>query len=592
MKGRIRELLRAVNRRLETVSISQRTMLTTLLLIIVSISILATFSTMRTTRVLSEEILATREMMIESTARSISSRFEEAVRVGNLTLQQKTVVDAMEKIALQKHYPLKDQLTDAKAMEEFVYRLQFSHDLVRVRLLFLGEAIYVNENINFFPLSSETAQMFSDQRRHGQYVHITQGVYPYIFQNARNVFSVHSTLESPSDFFDVMGVVAVDIDALEIFALLQPLAATEREAVVLYNAQGETIYADGEAALAQMDIQSTQMQQWLASEDNEVYFYPCAIGNTGWHIAYRVYRSELFSSIMLLQRDLIYALLAVLAIAYALSLLSSRLSVRRIRTLATAMEQVCGGNLEFHVQEGGNNEIGVLERSFNYLQDVLQEMLENKMKDGMALQNAQIRLLQTQIQPHFLYNTLDMISWRLLLNNDQEGSRLVQALAHFYKIGLSRGQEMIPLRDELLHVQLYIEIQNFRLDDRVKLEIHAEPECLEHPVLGNILQPLVENAVMHGVLENEKSTGCVEISAYHREGHLHIRISDDGIGMNPETMHALLERQQENHFGVWNIQQRIRLVYGEAYGLQYERNDLGGTDVLILLPWSADARGA
>ncbi len=583
MRARAARLRGFITRRLERISISQRTILTFFVVIIISIGLLAAFTSMRTASVLSEEVMSTTSQMVGSTAQSIGRRFEEAVRVGNLVLQQSTVINAMERMAYGHNYPLADQLADARTMEDFAYRLQFSHNLVRVRLLFLGDSIYVNENINFFPLGQAEADQLSQSRRAGNYVEITECVFPYVFQKAQRVFTVKSMLETPYDFYEIMGAAAVDINAEEVFSLLRKMVTSDHEAVVLLDQDGNTIYSVGDETLASM-VPGTQPDTWQVTDDNTALHYTTMINGFGWSLSFRINRAQLFSSVSLLQRDLLYAMLVILAGAYMLTLVSSRITVRRIRSLANAMERVRDGDLDFRVPEGGSNEVSVLEHSFNYLLDVLHEMLENKTQDRLALQNARIRLLQSQIQPHFLYNTLDLISWRLLLHDDHEGSRLVQALAQFYKIGLSRGRDLITLHDELQHVQLYVEIQNFRLDNRVRLSIQVDGAMLVQLLPGNLLQPLVENAIQHGILESETSEGIVSITARSLGDSFVIDIEDDGIGVDAARMDDLVTRQEGHHFGVWNIQQRIQLLYGAAFGLAYGASALGGVKATITMP--------
>ena len=196
----------------------------------------------------------------------------------------------------------------------------------------------------------------------------------------------------------------------------------------------------------------------------------------------------------------------------------------------------------------------------------------------------EMRLLQSQIKPHFLYNTLGLICWRLTKNGDLEGARYVQALAQFYRIGLNQGNALIALEQELRHVQLYVEIQNFRLDGAIALQITLPQALKDIRVPGNMLQPLVENSIVAGILEKPGGRGSVQISCAQEGKDLTILISDDGVGVDIAMVESVLNQRSDSHYGIWNVNRRLRLIYGERAGLAYSINAAGGVDVLVRIP--------
>jgi len=236
------------------------------------------------------------------------------------------------------------------------------------------------------------------------------------------------------------------------------------------------------------------------------------------------------------------------------------------------------------VTEGGGNELGLLEHSFNALLDTLDATVEGKIQDRLALQKTEVRLLHAQIQPHFLYNTLDLVNWRLMQAGDLKGSELVKKLARFYKLGLSHGKDQIPLRDELEHARLYAEIQAFRLGDFVDVFFDAPEEMLHLHVTGNILQPLIENAIQHGIREKQDGRGEIWVKVRREEEGMLIMVEDNGVGADPEKMAQLIRADTTvNHYGVWSIHKRLQLTYGPHAGLTYKKAPGGGTIVEVRL---------
>lgn len=237
----------------------------------------------------------------------------------------------------------------------------------------------------------------------------------------------------------------------------------------------------------------------------------------------------------------------------------------------------------------GKDEISILINSYNHLLQKINDYADSQYQTGIALKNSELKALQAQINPHFLYNTLDLLNWIAQDYGANEISEVVSLLSRYYKLSLNKGQETVSVKDALKHIEIYIKLQNFRFDDSIHLEINAQPETESFSIPNLLLQPIVENSILHGIQEKEEPKGTVRILVYLEQEHLKLRVSDDGIGMTAEQIAAITSESDDSserpgHFGIKNVIDRIQLSYGSDYGVHYESTPGQGTTVDITIP--------
>ena len=524
-----------------------------------------------------------RAQLAHFTAASIAKRMQECLRLTDLILSQDLVKDAISRTASGEAYPLAEQIQDAKDISAFTQTLESTSSVVRVRILLCGQALYSNELVTFFPMDGEQRAHLAQLRAQGQYYTISEGEFPYIFQKTQRVVSFTRPSVSTEDFQTIEGGVAIDIATEEILSYMRNMLVSPEDAVTLYDAAGTPILRVGNEKLAQLASPGGALDAWHGAAE-KVLFYETRLPAEQWLLSYRVQAAALYSPATELLRTIVLVLAAALLVALLMTITTSTAQSRRLLALAHAMDRVRNGDMDVRVEEGGKNEMGIMEHSFNYLADSLQRTLDARVEAGKQMVQLEMRLLQSQIKPHFLYNTLGLICWRLTKNGDLEGARCVQALAQFYRIGLNQGNALIALEQELRHVQLYVEIQNFRLDGAIALQITLPQELKDIRVPGNMLQPLVENSIVAGILEKPGGRGSVQISCAQDGKDLTILISDDGVGVDIAMVESVLNQRSDSHYGIWNVNRRLRLIYGERAGLAYSINAAGGVDVLVRIP--------
>ena len=259
------------------------------------------------------------------------------------------------------------------------------------------------------------------------------------------------------------------------------------------------------------------------------------------------------------------------------------------------MDHVATGSLRTRINvENMGEDFVKLAVGFNSMMDEIEVLMEQVKLEQHQLEQIRFNALQSQIQPHFLYNTLECIHWQAIADGNKEISTMVKALAKYYRICLSNGHDVITIREEVEHIRNYMIIQNMRYDNIIGSEIVVETQVEESLIPKLTLQPLVENSIYHGMKVKEGKTGTLFLTAYKNEDEVIIKVSDTGTGMSQEQideMNEQLSRYEDSFgYGVRNVNKRIELLFGEGYGLHYQKNDLGGVTVVIRLPYQTEIK--
>lgn len=286
----------------------------------------------------------------------------------------------------------------------------------------------------------------------------------------------------------------------------------------------------------------------------------------------------------------ILILLAALAAGWVLS----RSLSRPLQQLETAMEQFeqDADRFTFHAVRG-TREVQNLSDSFGHMVGRIQQLVAKVREEEVDLRKTELKALQAQINPHFLYNTLDSIAWMCERGKNADAVQMVHALARLFRISISRGHELIPIEKELQHAEAYLQIQKYRYKNQFTYHFTVDESCL-HCLCNKItLQPLIENAIVHG-LDLMVDAGHIEITVRPDGEDILLIVADDGIGMEPEQVAALLQNEPSDRtgIGVKNVNDRLRIYFGPGYGLSIDSAPYEGTTVTIRTPRVPEDREA
>ena len=286
----------------------------------------------------------------------------------------------------------------------------------------------------------------------------------------------------------------------------------------------------------------------------------------------------------------VVAFAAIFVLITALSYYIPLSITRPIRKLSEVTDQVAKGDLTVRSDVRTGAEVSVLSDSLNTMIDKIDELLEQVKKEQVRLRKAEFELLQSQINPHFLYNTLDAIVWRAEAGEQKKVVSMVGSLSDFFRTSLNQGKDIITIKEELQHSRSYLEIQQMRYQDILNYEIYVPEELHRYLIPKITIQPLVENALYHGI-KNKRGPGRIVISGRKEEDFLILQIEDNGIGMSKERLDQVKEGMnqkiptEKDIYGLYNVNERIRLNFGEKYGISIESIYGKGTVVSIILPY-------
>ncbi len=361
----------------------------------------------------------------------------------------------------------------------------------------------------------------------------------------------------------------------------------DNEGNIVYHPKQQLIYSNIKTEMIDQ-VLKTRTGSFTVNDASGKKMYTIKESDyTGWKIVGVAYVDELVSNKREIQTYYLIGGVAFLAIAIILSIMiSSRIS-RPIKLLEASMKKVEKGNFDIKVDIQSTDEIGELSRAFNIMISKIKELMDQNVKEQELKRKSELKALQAQINPHFLYNTLDSIVWMAESKNSEEVVLMASSLAKLFRLSISKGEEIISINSEIEHIKSYLTIQKMRYRDKLDFEIDVEENILQYKVLKIILQPLVENAIYHGI-KNKSEVGTVRIKGRRTGDKVLLQVIDNGTGMTPEEIEGIFVKKERSSrgsgVGVRNVNERIKLYFGSEYGLSFESELDVGTTANILLP--------
>ena len=306
----------------------------------------------------------------------------------------------------------------------------------------------------------------------------------------------------------------------------------------------------------------------------------------GWKIIGVMPNKELYTGADTVLWVIIISFIAAMILAFFLACYISKKTVDPITEISTLMNEVENGNFDVEIKTIKQDEIGKLSSSFNKMIKQIDALMEQTNLNAHKLRKAELKALQAQINPHFLYNTLGTIVWLARANDNDLIIKMVMALTRFFKIGISSGKDFITVAEEIAHVENYLSIQEIRYKEKLDYSIHLQKEVASYYTLKLILQPLVENAIYHGI-KLKDGKGHLSIKAYGKDENIIFEVLDDGVGMDMGKLSLLQDGKgyvKSKSYGIKNITERIKIFFGEQYGIRFYSEPGKGTKVVITIP--------
>lgn len=362
--------------------------------------------------------------------------------------------------------------------------------------------------------------------------------------------------------------------------------------VYIYDNNHQNVYSSGEVTdeekkvIAENVIGNVQFK----IGKNNIFLYISAIPKTRWGLAIATNINALYEAkTKMLINSTIFSTIAMVAFLFLFYVVSTQISKPIVR-LQKEMEAVedFSFRLKSDASVGGTKEIVSLNRSFCKMMNRIHDLAQKVVDEQKEQNKAELKALQNQINPHFLYNTLDSIIYLIDEHENEKAQNMIVALSRFFRISISRGKNIIPVEKELEHVKYYLQIQKMRFGNSFAYEVEAENDVLSLPIIKLFLQPIVENAIVHGLGEKPEEGSLIKIKGYKEDSFLCFAIEDNGFGMLPEKVEEIYQSFQDKtiHKGVGlsNVYQRIRIFYGEKSDVRIDSSLDKGTRIEIRIP--------
>ncbi|WP_071429205.1 histidine kinase [Angelakisella massiliensis] len=523
-----------------------------------------------------------RSAMVQS-ARTSSAQAVSQVSntVGNYLRDMEQAMDLVEQ-SMQESEDSRNELLSAflRFRPDVVAVTTYSPSGVLLDCWSLGrqprEEIF--ENLSF---SIERARSSSSAYMTAPHVEsIFEGYYPWVV-----------TMTAPLSPGGRAAWASLDLSFSRISSYINNVSIGQRGYCFLVDNNGNIVYHPQQQLLySGLKSENTQVLAQLEDNvyvDDTVIYCVTSVEGSDWRVVGVSYVDELVNRNVteMIHLSIVLAIV-VLAAALLTSWLLSRLLGRPLRGLAAAMESFEEDADHFTYRPvGGTREVQELSSSFGHMVLRIQELMSTVRQEEINLRKTELKALQAQINPHFLYNTLDSIAWMCERGRNADAVKMVHALARLFRISISKGHELIPIAKEIEHAESYLQIQKYRYKNQFTYDFDVDPECLEYLCNKITLQPIIENAINHG-LDLLVDEGNIHVSVHQDGDDIVFRVEDNGVGMSEEQIQAIMERGPKDRtgIGIKNVNDRLKIYFGKKYGLHITSELDVGTCVEIRMP--------
>ena len=489
--------------------LQKKLMLSYVFLIALPILLFSAATVSRVATQLERSLLFSSNQIFDQTYDVISNSLDQVDAISDAIILNASIANTISKSP--ESYPIYDQLGDMHKLSSYLQAFNRGNRVTNIALYVNSEYLYASESIRFLSLADAARSAWHQQMAANGVHSLWCGSASLEAQSeiGNNTLAFIRTVQDPNNYAQTVGYLRVDFDKQMLLDTLQRSTPTPHSVSFLQSSSGELILASNDTAEQYCTFTSSEpwftpsesLRSIQAGEANtRIYVRSAPLETSGWYLVTIIPRKD----VRVGGKEITLFLLAVLAIlgciSYALAQGISKSMTRRVTLLASHMNVAQNGELQELPESELHDEIGQLIHSYNYMVQQQKMLMEEKYRLGESAKMAELRALQSQINPHFLYNTLDLVKWMAIKGDISEVEVTIKALADFYKCSLNQGKDVVTVAEELRHVRLYHQIQNLRFKQKIMLSIDV-PEAFQCCKIPKItFQPLVENAILHGIL--------------------------------------------------------------------------------------------
>lgn len=569
------------------------------ILIIIPLTILFTYTYTKMSTMIENNIITSTEQAFDQSCSFITYKLYRIFNTSNSLVIDNNITSILRKNP--KQYPINEQVSDLYKLRSILSSYQDSIDILNIHVYLNKDFIYSNENANIYSMKQLEGSKWLNKinSEHSRFFWCPSS---YLKSDSPDLLCLGKTIVNPENFSDNMGYLIINFKKNDLDDIIGKINSIDGSLSCIVNSNGDVIassnndtYIKYQNIINHLKPANDTKLSSIDINHNTLFIQSSYIDKTDWRIINIVPYDKISSKINT-QRIILIIIVFIFGGAslsagfYFFNSINKRLS-----KVIKGMSEVHADTLNNFIENDSDDELGELISNYNYMIGKMSILVDEQYKSGKAVKNAELKALQSQINPHFLYNTLDMINWMAYKNMNSEISSAVKNLAKFYKLSLNRGKDIMPIEDELHHVSLYVEIQNMRYSNRISLEINVDNDIRRYLIPKITLQPIIENSITHGIFAKGDVEGKIIITGSIIDTDIYLKISDDGIGIKENELILILSSEEfekkeikskgsGSGYGIKNINERLKLYYGDDYGLSFSSIYGQGTTVTIKLP--------
>lgn len=557
---------------------------------LIILGLTTTLITSRITSSQSEQIITN---LLEQVSMNFEYQLNEIMTISDLLYQNK-VLRRILRNANAGYSSIEDELNDYLELYPLISQFQNNDSVYRIRVYLEGNSLLTRERNMFFSTNEIKRSELYQEIVSNPLVWVPTRKVSYLFENVKSVFTLYKTLRADKDFSTIIGFFAIDVLENKVNDELARTLPYNDCASFLMTDRGfiSYIYTDQFKKDIFRKIDEKRLNNDISKNGYKIpksgseYIFLSKnidLASTPWKLGFFISKLEVNKVNRIIVWSIMLSIVITSLVAILITINFSRNITFGLNQLEKSLEGIHRGKYIQIKNVTGNDEIAQLQLRYNELLKKIEELIENDYKIQIALKSEELKALEGQINPHFLYNTLDTARWMALRQGSNELATMIDTFSRFFRISLNRGKEISTIGKEIEHIEAYIELQNIRFNNGISLKNTISKKYFDYPIPRLVLQPLVENSIIHGFSYRSFKTGEIMLSLTCTDNQIVFTISDDGIGFKEDDYYTILETKASG-YGLYNINQRLKLYFGESYGLSIGEKSDRGAVIDILLP--------
>ncbi|MBU3113273.1 sensor histidine kinase [Clostridium lacusfryxellense] len=571
------------------ISLQYKVFIFSLFLIIIPLTTIGIISTLQNTKIIKEKIGISNSNTVSQIGNNIEMILKDAHGISLYLIQNEEVLN---------FFKLTDKNLD-NIIDEQKVKIYNSLDHLILSKPYI-ESIYFK---NFNGITLDTSGYINEiDKKTEEQITDLKGGYIWTFStlidrdnNKSNVFSLVRNVNDINRISNPVYILKININTSKLIELYKNKIIGNKGDFLIFDNNNTIISSIDKSKIGskiQREISDLSLYKNsngyfeidIKGENYLVSYY--SINNTDWKLVNMVPVRDLLKENIVIEKNMLLGSIIIFFLCLLFSIIFSRKIIKPIKQLMGEMDTLENDNFDVVIETKGNYEIALLSRSFNSMAIRLKELINQVYIVKLKQREAELQALQAQVNPHFLYNTLDTIYWMARVEKAYETSKLVEALSKLFRLNLNSGKDVTKVKYEIEHLKSYIVIQEKRHGDLIEFSLNIDQSLLEHNTIKLVLQPIVDNAIYHGI-EKKGEHGHIDVTIKSDNNKLIFTIKDDGIGIDTIESSKFLQKVGENNrgFSIKNLNDRLKLYHGEEYGVEFI-NTGAGTIVNIYQPLS------